>query len=180
VDVDTVALSFLDEKPERVRMDSVTGYAQTLRAIGQALEILNVGDFNVEPDGDSYRINGTSSVGKYRRDPWTVNPPAVRASAMELSYTPSDVERLNREGRNQRANVHGTTDSSRLSQALRVIGTYLTLKYSRLLRISRGGDSFEVHYQSSLGSRFSEQFSSADLYDLWVRFYIQRSMRTAS
>ena len=99
---------------------------------------------------------------------------------MELSYSPSDVERLEREGRNQRAKVHGITDSSRLSQALRVIGTYLAQKYSRMLRVSRRGESFEVHYESSLGSRFSEQFSAADLYDLWVRFYLQRSMRTAS
>ena len=160
-------------------MDLITGYAQTLRAIGQALETLNLGDFTVEPDGDSYRINGASLVVKNRCDPWTVNQPVVRATAMELSYSRSDVDRLEREGRTQRAENHGTADSSRLSQSLRVIGTYLTQKYSRMLRVSRKGENFEVHYESSLGSRFSEQFSAADLYDLWVRFYLQRSLRTA-
>ena len=92
-------------------MDLITGYAQTLRAIGQALETLNLGDFTVEPDGDSYRINGASLVVKNRCDPWTVNQPVVRATAMELSYSRSDVDRLEREGRTQRAENHGTADS---------------------------------------------------------------------
>ena len=169
----------VDEEPGRVqRWDLISGYAQTLRAIGQALETLDIGDFNFEPDGDNYLVNGTSS-GKRRRISQAVDPIAP-VSAIEVSYSPGDVERLEHEGRNQRANVHGTTDSSRLSQALRVIGSYLSQKYSRLLRISRTGESFEVQYQSSLGSRFSEKFSAADLYDLWVRFYMQRSMRAAS
>jgi hypothetical protein len=177
VDVDIGALSFQEEVPGSERIDLVAGYAQTLRAIGQALETLNLGDFTVEPEGDSYRINGTSSVVKYRCDPWMANQPVGRASAMELSYSRSDIERLEREGRSQRERVHGITDSSRLSQALRVIGTYLTQKYSRMVRLSRKGENFEVHYESSLGSRFSERFSAADLYDLWVRFYLQRSIR---
>ena len=172
-------LSFHEEEPGSARRDLVAGYAPTLRAIGQALETLNLGDFTVEPEGDSYRIKGASSVDKYRRDPWAANPPVGRASAMELSYSRSDVERLEREGRSQRERVHGVTDSSRLSQALRVIGTYLTQKYSRMVQISRTGDNFEVRYESSLGSRFSERFSAADLYGLWVRFYLQRSIRAA-
>jgi len=97
---------------------------------------------------------------------------------MELSYSESDVERLEREGRSQRAQDHGMTDSSRLSQGLRVIGSYLSQKYCRLIRISRKGESFEVDYESSVGSRYSEQFSAADLYGLWVRFYVQRSVRS--
>jgi hypothetical protein len=170
---------FLDEKPERVqRMDLIAGYARALRAIGQALETLEVADFNFEPDGDSYLVTGTSS-GNSRRISRKADPTAP-VSDIAVSYSPGDVERLEREGRNQRANVHGTTDSSRLSQALRVIGSYLSQKYSCLLRISRKGESFEVQYQSSLGSQFSENFSAADLYDLWVRFYLQRSMRAAS
>ena len=178
--MDIAALPFQEEEPNRVRMDPVFGYAQTLRAIGQALETLNLGDFTVEPDVDGYRVTGASSVVKNARDLWTVNAPIGRATAMELSYSRSDVERLEREGRIRRATVHGTADSARLSHALRVIGNYLTQKSSRLLRVSRKGGSFEVDYESSLGSRYSDQFSVADLYDLWVRFYLQRSMRTAS
>lgn len=173
------ALPFLEGEPNRDRTQSVTGYAQTLRAVGQALETLNLGDFSVEPDGDGYRVTGASSVVKDARDLWSVNAPLARAIAMELSYSRGDVERLEREGRIRRATDHGTADSSRLSQTLRVIGNYLTKKSSRLLRLSRKGRCFEVDYESSLGTHYRDQFSAADLYDLWVRFYLQRSMRSA-
>lgn len=172
------AKPYLDEELKGVRTDCVTEYAQTLRAIGQALETFDLKDFTLEPSDDGYRVTGASSAVTIGRDPLRVREPVRRATAMELSYSRRDVERLEREGRIQRAKVHGTADSSRLSQALRVIGSYLTLKYSRLLRLSRNGESFEVHYESSLGSRYSEQFTAADLYDLWVRFYLQRSIRT--
>ena len=178
--MDIASLPLLEEEPDRVRMESVTGYAQVLRALGQALETINLGDFTVEPDGDGYRVAGTVSVIKNARDLWAVDLPTRRARAMELSYSRSDVERLEREGRIRRATVHGTADSSRLSHALRVIGNYLTQKYSRLVRLSRKGESFEVDYESSLGSRYRDQFSAAELYDLWARFYLQRSIRTAS
>lgn len=177
--MDIAALPFQEDDPNRVPMASLTGYAQTLRAIGQALETLNLGDFIIESDGEGYRVTGAMSMVKNARDPWTVSAPIGRATAMKLSYSRSDVERLEREGRIRRASVHGTSDSARLSQALRVIGNYLTQKSSRLLRVSRKGGCFEVDYESSLGSRYRDQFSVADIYDLWVRFYLQRSMRTA-
>jgi len=173
------ALPFLEGEPGSDRTHAVTSYAQTLRAIGQALETLNIGDFTVEPDCDGYRVTCVSSVVKDAPDLWTLDAPLARAPAVELSYLRSDVERLECEGRIRRATVNGAADSSRLSQALRVIGNYLTQKSSRLLRVSRKGRCFEVDYESSLGSRYRDQFSAADLYDLWVRFYLQRSMRTA-
>jgi len=37
------------------------GYAQTLRAIGQALETVNLGNFSVEADGDGYRVRGAAA-----------------------------------------------------------------------------------------------------------------------
>jgi hypothetical protein len=177
--VDLAALPSPEKEPRSVGMDPVTGYAQTLRVIGQALENLNLGDFTVEPDSDGYHVTGSSPAAKSERDSWTVGQPIVPVTAIQLSYSWRDVERLEGEGRIQRATVHSAAASSRLSQALRVIGSYLTKKYSRLVRVSRKGEIFEVHYESSLGSRYSEQFSAADLYDLWVRFYLQRSVRTA-
>lgn len=173
------ALPFLEEVPSSVGVDAVTGYAKTLRAIGQALETFNLGDFTVEPDSHGYRVTGASPEAETEREPSKFSESMAGAGAMEISYSWSDVERLDREGRIQRATVHGAPVSSRLSQVLRVIGSYLTKKYSRLVRVSRKGERFEVQYESSLGSRYSEQFSAADVYDLWVRFYLQRSIRTA-
>lgn len=179
-----IDLPFPEEEPGRARVDLTRGYAQSLRAIGQALETLNLGDFSVEPDGDGYRVIGatvTRNLGVVKSGGKAVTSiePSVRGTAMDLSYSPIDVERLEREGQAQRLNTHGTTDSSRLSQALRAIGSYLNQKYSRMLRLSRRGESFEVIYESSVGSRYSEYFTAADLYNLWVRFYLQRSARCA-
>lgn len=180
MDVDIAALSDQEEKSPSVRINLIAGYAQQLRAIGQALEVLKFGDFTVRPDAEGYRVTGAAPSIASRGDVWPVDHLVLCAPAMELSYSRNDVKRLERDGRTQRRRGHGTMDSSRLSQALRVIGSYLTQKYSRMLRVSREGDRFEVHYESSLGSRFSEQFSVSDIYDLSVRFYLQRSMRSAA
>lgn len=173
---------FLEAAAGSAQVDLMRGYAQSLRAIGQALETLQLGDFSVEPDGDGYRVTGATvtrnlRVVKSGGGAATSIEPSVRGTAMDLSYSPSDVERLEREGQGQRLNTHGTTDSSRLSQALRAIGSYLNQKYSRMLRLSRRGEIFEVLYESSLGSRYREYLTGADLYNLWVRFYLQRSAR---
>ena len=171
------------EKPHG-NVDFKSGYAHTLRAIGQALETLDLGDFSMEPAGDGYHVTG-ASVTKY---PGLVRntgsergarDPSVRMTPIDLNYSPGDVRRLEREGQTQRVETHGMTDTSRLSQALRAIGFYLSQKYSRMVRLSRRGESFEVIYESSLGNRYSEYFTAADLYNLWVRFYLQRSARCA-
>lgn len=173
------------EKPlGTAQMVLMSGYAHTLRAIGQALETLNLGDFSVEPAGDGYRVTGAAvakNLGLVRStgSALAARDPRVRVTPMDLNYSPGDVRRLEREGQAQRVKSHGTTDTSRLSQALRAIGFYLTQKYSRMVRLSRRGESFEVIYESSLGSRYSEYFTAADLYNLWVRFYLQRSTRCA-
>jgi len=159
-------------------MDSLAGYAQDLRSIGQALEILKLGDFTVEPQSDGYRVTGTPLEVKSGRSLWWNNQSSIDGNLVELLYSKSDVERLESEGRNQRAKLQGNSDCSRLSQALRVLGSYLTQKYCRLVRLSRKDENFEVEYESSLGSHYSEQLSGADLYGLWVRFYLKRSVRT--
>ena len=38
-----------------------SGYAPTLRAIGQALETLDLGDFSMEPAGDGYHVTGATA-----------------------------------------------------------------------------------------------------------------------
>ena len=177
----TIADLPFSEKP-RGNVDFKSGYAHTLRAIGQALETLDLGDFSMEPAGDGYHVTG-ASVTKYpglvRRMGSNRDGPSVRMTPIDLNYSPGDVRRLEREGQTQRVETHGMTDTSRLSQALRAIGFYLSQKYSRMVRLSRRGESFEVIYESSLGNRYSEYFTAADLYNLWVRFYLQRSARCA-
>jgi hypothetical protein len=68
-------------------------------------------------------------------------------------------------------------DPTSLSQLLRCIGAYLTQKVARLQKLSWEGDSLSVEYETSLGSRIQETLAASDLYDLWVRMYLQRASR---
>ena len=184
-------------------MYDVADYAQPLRAIGQALETLNVETFEMEPAGEAYLIRGAAAIEDSvttkprvnsekirsvwgdmagRKPTFTSVPQAKNAtttSRIELNYTPRDVERLEIEGRAKRGGTFKMADPSSLSQLLRCIGAYLTQKLARLLRISWAGDFLSVEYETSLGSRMQETLATADLYDLWVRMYLQRASRLA-
>jgi hypothetical protein len=177
-------------------MNEMTGYAQPLRAIGQALETLNIQSFEMEPVGEDFFIRGnlpTSAVlldggltAEVRRVIWGENgehdkdgdatSPNVQ-SPIELLYGAKDVERLEAEGRSRRINPHGSANPASLSQVLRCIGAYLSQKRARLLKLSRDAESFFVEYETSLGTHIKEMLSLSDLYDLWVRMYLQRAER---
>jgi hypothetical protein len=185
-------------------MNGMMGYAQLLRAIGQALETLNIQSFEMEPVGGDFFIRGnvllTSAelldgqltYDELRRAIWGKLPhenggngedtdatsPTVH-SPVELLYGVKDVERLEEEGRSKRVNPHGTANPSSLSQVLRCIGAYLNQKRARLLKLSREAETVAVEYETSLGTTIKEILSLSDLYDLWVRMYLQRAERTS-
>jgi hypothetical protein len=100
-------------------------------------------------------------------------------SRMELCYTAQDVERLEDEGRSRRGRSETMADAASLSQVLRCIGAYLNQKRARLCKITRDIDCLRIEYESSLGSKRTECFGANDLYDLWVRMYLQRSTRAS-
>jgi hypothetical protein len=186
-------------------MNGTMGYAQLLRAIGQALETLNIQSFEMEPVGEDFFIRGnvlsTSSAelldgqltyDELRRAIWGKLPDEnggndedTRATSLtvhspvELLYGAKDIERLEEEGRSKRVNPHGTANPSSLSQVLRCIGAYLNQKRARLLKLSREAETVAVEYETSLGTTIKEILSLSDLYDLWVRMYLQRAERTS-
>ena len=175
-------------------MSELTGYAQPLRAIGQALETLNIQSFEMEPVGDDFFVRGnvpvTSPSPQLRRTIWGEfpsengekgedNATEVKVdSPVELLYELKDIERLEERGRARRINPHGTANPTSLSQVLRCIGAYLNQKRARLLKLSREAESVLVEYETSLGTHMKEMLSLSDLYDLWVRMYVQRAERT--
>jgi hypothetical protein len=184
-------------------MAGVTGYAQPLRAIGQALEILNLEQFEMEPVGDDFFVHGSvrlisenASTSQCSPDEllaiWGTLPTAgddIRGefhsdsqgmlSPIELHYTAGDIERLEKAGRARRGKSEKAADASSLSQVLRCIGGYLSQKRARLLKISRDSDTVAIEYETSMGSQLKETLAVKDLYDLWVRMYLQREGRTA-
>jgi hypothetical protein len=182
-------------------MTGMIGYARPLRAIGQALETLNLQSFELEPIGEDFYVRGTltrpdadlsydvvtqdklSAVwGKIpgfdypERERHSRNGAAVVAP-IELHYTIRDVDRLEQEGQARRVDPHRMPDTVSLSQVLRCVGAYLNQKRARLLRLWRDAESVSVEYETSLGNKLKETLAVAELYDLWVRMYMQRAER---
>jgi hypothetical protein len=178
-------------------------YAQPLRAIGQALEVLKIEAFEMEFSGADFFVRGNvpqahcrllidqcsaeqlrsiwgslprqnDVLGKPR---WPSDP--SNFSRIELCYTSEDVERLEEEGRSRRGKTASAGDAWSLSQILRSIGAYLHQKRARLSKITRESDSLAVEYETSVGSKRKETLAIKDLYDLWVRMYLQRAERTS-
>lgn len=180
-------------------MNWTLGYAQPLRAIGQALETLRVQSFEMEPVVDGFFVRGTMPVANAELLSDTFTPEKLRAvwgslpsevageidtadrsgilSPVELLYTEKDVERLEEEGRAKRVDPRRTANPSTLSQMLRCLGGYLSQKRARLRKIARQAESVSIEYETSLGTNMRETLSVADVYDIWVRMYLQRSER---
>jgi len=185
-------------------MAEMMKYSQPLRAIGQALEVLDIQDFEMEAAGDAFYIRGNVLLMANKeivsdqcsadelRAIWGASPShgdqlrdnqrrthAGPRSRVDLRYTVQDVTRLEEEGRSRRGNSEKTADASSLSQVLRCIGIYLNQKRASLCKISREIESFVIEYETSLGSRIKETLAVKDLYDLWVRLYVQRADRAS-
>lgn len=184
-------------------MAEMMEYAQPLRAIGQALEILKIEGFEMELSEREFLVRGNVPLGKRKLSSDQCNADQLRTvwgslpreadsvgnrpglsdpgglSRIELRYTAEDVERLDQEGRSRRGKSQNAGDAWSLSQILRSIGVYLNQKRARLSTISREADIVAVEYETSIGSKRKETLAIKDLYDLWVRMYLQRSERAS-
>lgn len=184
-------------------MAGMMGYAQPLRALGQALEVLNMQDFEVEPVGDDFYVRGNLPAATNRallgrggsadelRAIWGAMPGeenessggsarsnlSLLSSRVELCYTAQDIDRLEAVGRARRGHSRQTAEAYSVSQILRSMGAYLNQKRARLCKLSREIDCVVVEYETTLGSRMKETLAAKDLYDLWVRMYLQRAER---
>ena len=179
-------------------MTESTDYAQLLRAIGQALEILEFGSFVIEfADGD-FLVRGSATTSTEQAKAREIRQrvtqfvwdalPGDRASDAEiefamskwpanldLRYTPKDIDRLDQQGRGKRKQDAGVPDVASLSQLLRTIGAYVEQKRVRLVKITGSAESLVIAYETVAGGRGQETVSAASLYEFWVQLYLQRS-----
>lgn len=177
-----------------------TDYAQPLRTIGQDLEMLHVEDFNMENNGNDFLVRGEANPPAQKDSrsedlqatgfwmPWRIlrggladqkqpapeSPPPV---ALELRYTPQDLDRLEHEGRARRNDPNMMPDPNSLSQILRALGAYVNRKDVNLLEVSKQGQSLTIHYETAEGSRNSEELTANSMYDFCVHMYMKRSHR---
>jgi hypothetical protein len=181
-------------------MNQPQEYAQLLRAIGQALEVLKFGSFEMEFAGGDFLVSGSAETSteqeearrireRLRKFVWEALPGETASEAeiesamstwpakLHLRYTPKDMDRLEKAGKAKRRTDAGVPDVANLSQLLRTIGAYVEKKRVRLVRISRHGESLAIEYDSVGGERRTETVSPGSLYEFWVELYLQRSSR---
>jgi hypothetical protein len=179
-------------------MAGTPNYTQDLRALGQALEILRVERFEIEPDGKSYLVQILTDRQGHRSEAgptgestvryiWASAPDGVpdeeidtsllyaMAKTLDLHYTPDDVVRLEKEWRAKRNNPHGMADPSSLSQILRTAGKYLNDKGVYLLKLRRDQQSLVLQYETELGQN-TEILSDNDLQKLSIRMMTKRGV----
>jgi hypothetical protein len=179
-------------------MNQPSEYAQLLRAIGQALEVLNFGDFEMAVAGRDFVVRGTAVASteqaraqaireRVRKFVWEALPGAAASEAeiefamstwpaqLDLRYTAKDMNRLEQDGKAKRRSPAGVPDVAGLSQLLRTIGAYVGHKNGRLVKISRYGEALVIEYDTASGDTTEEMVTAGSLYDLWVELYLQRS-----
>lgn len=177
-------------------------YVQSLRSIGQALELLRVEDFELEIEGEAFLVRcsvprpremiaGQAEQSGLLQHVWGVLPVETRldlnmtvtgqfkSDDIDLHYTLKDAGRLNEEGKAMRgtANDGGAPG---LSHFLRAVGAYVTQKPARLQKISRRDDAMTIRYETAAGESKEEVLSLADVYDLGVWMSMKRAGRKPS
>jgi len=174
-------------------------YAQPLRAIGQALEILKMESFELEPDGDDFVVRGKvtarggdadvesaesqnlrfSREGERNLEAPDVEPAAtsVIVNQLDLCYTLKDVDRLEQKGQARRGEAPAVAQMPGLSPLLRTIGAYLEEKPARLVKIAIDGESVTVVYETLSGIKFEEKLDGATLRDWETQMFIKRASR---
>lgn len=185
---------------KKTSMTEPNEYAQLLRAIGQALEVLQFGSFTMEFIGGDFLVRGRAATSpeqekaramrqKVIQFVWEALPGEKASEAeiafamstwpaeLDLRYTAKDMDRLEQQGKAKRQNVASVPDVASLSQLLRTIGAYVEQKKARLVKISRYGESLVIQYDTMAGET-TEEVSAGSLYELWVQLYLQRASHT--
>jgi hypothetical protein len=173
-------------------------YRRSLRAIGQGLEALCVEEFDLEAGNYHYVVHGRCKKVKTEAPPQKSNllrdafhflsrnskthsstrtPVKKILSSFEftgLRVTGRDIVRFERQGKARSSNAAGTLNPQSISQTLRLAGSYLDHKKSRLLRMSWRSQTLTLWRRDGFGVESREIFTPANLYDLWVHQYKQR------
>ena len=182
-----------------IPMPIAIDYAQPLRAIGQALEILKMESFELEPDGDDFVVRGNVTARGAGPNPQTTESPSLRFSRetgrsspvseveaiaapaignqLDLCYTLKDVGRLDQTGRARRGEAPAVAETPGLSHLLRTIGAYLEEKPARLVKIVKHAESVTVVYETLSGIRFEEKLDRVTLREWETLMFNKRASR---
>ena len=160
-------------------------YSQSLRVIGQSLDRVRPGGFQLTHEGDSFVVR-TNPSGSSTKDGFAkgILKKLLRASLADekesaLRFDPEEVLKLETQEKAKRGASSSMPDSQTIAQALRIVGDYLDHKQPRSFTLDWTPGSVSVHCKAKNGSTDQETFNVSDLYDLAVHMYLHRSGRGA-
>lgn len=155
---------------------------RNLRAIGQVLETYQLSNFDVTCKGESYLVSGQPVEGTVLQAllwKWQKGRRKVNVS-FEQSYTPRDIEVLERQGRAKRQTGRRHPDFYQLPNVLRTVGAYLDMKEAQLLQIRKHNLTLMILYQTSQGHPEVEERTIASFYNFFLNLYQTRSRVNSS
>jgi hypothetical protein len=163
-------------------------YARELRAVGQELERRRFTRFNLKCSDNSYFVWSTESITEFaassagensgRAHLGSPDDPAIKMLLSRIAgvlFNTADVKRLEREGEQNRRRETGAGHGRRLSHLLRTVGEQVYRRNQRLLAIAWRERQISVVAEDARGRREINVLRTDNLYDLWVRMYLQRS-----
>ena len=158
----------------------------TLRAIGQALEALGVESFELFLEGDTFVVYGgtNSSPVKEKKASKRFQLFGRNKSKLKsrrgfyfsgMRFQERDIEHLDRQGKDIRISAERCPDTNSISNGLRMIGAHIDNAGMSLLGVVGHDGHFTVWHRNRSGGELKQIFTKANLYDLWVHLYKQRT-----
>lgn len=150
----------------------IPNYSTCLRCIGEDLEQRGLKTLDLRNEERNYVVHcGYQS------------PPAP--TPVTLHYSQSDIQKLDKVGREKRNKAAPSKEFVTLTQILRAIGGYLDKIDARLIRISnndslRKDPMFKVEYVDQDGEIVVDDRAGSAIYDMCVVVYRQRGRLTGT
>lgn len=166
--------------------------SQSLRAVGQLLEALNIESFSVRADDNDFLVrdrhprrnreikvrDGLGSVWETicDRDSRFANS-FQSTGVLQFRVTPEDVALLEHHGQERRQNLGRVPEIGAPSQILRAIGHFVDYKRGHVVEISKNDQDVYFEYELPSHETVVERFTVSSLYDHWVKMYLNRHDR---
>jgi hypothetical protein len=163
-----------------LKMDEPLLYAQALRVVGQDLDALGVGSFQLAKSGDDYIVwpERTEFMTKLSVDQGFLSKiiqkmlgdDSEKELPNRLYFTPSEIVSADTQRRLNRKISDSPSDRRDLSFVLRVLGNYLDRQRAADFAIRWSKYSAMVSYGQN-----EEYFTVENLYDLGISMYLKRA-----
>jgi hypothetical protein len=162
-------------------------HAQSLRVIGQSLEVAKLPAFDLATDGLNYDLSSdfltqTSEwILHHALSPNDISDQSAHRSISNRSvrFSPTNILRLDDQAQKQRR-VDSSSHAqmySRLSQLLRALGDYLDQTRVKTFHVSWNSNSASVDFQLADGQCDSRTFTAEKLEQLGLHSRFRRSSR---